>query len=98
MYNGLTFDDNFWDVDTSSSSYTPANGAQRVIIFRKNPGVEEVKIGGATYIWLKFEDPDGSQQIQGSYFKWAEEDWLESGAAYLSSAIVCATLLLTAIF
>jgi len=43
-----------------------------MILTRKNPGVEDVKIGGATYIGLRFQDADGVI-VDGGYFKWADE-------------------------
>jgi len=86
-------DAKYWDVDVANSSYE-SNGAQTMVLSRTNPGVEEIKIGGATYVWLKYKDADGDI-LAGDYYKWADEEsdgsislLTSSSAALLMSALL----------
>jgi len=54
-----TADDNYWDPVTTASKYE-ASGAQTMVLERKTPGVEQIKVGGATLVWVKYDDADGS--------------------------------------
>merc|ERR1719166_928810 len=48
-----TADDNYWDPVTTASKYE-ASGAQTMVLERKTPGVEQIKVGGATLVWVKY--------------------------------------------
>ena len=54
-----TADDNYWDPVTTASKYE-ASGAQTMVLERKTPGVEQIKVGGATLVWVKYDDADGT--------------------------------------
>jgi len=57
-----------------------------MVLERKQAGVEEIKAGGATLVWLKYEDDDGVQALGGSYYKWANAESSESDGAFSMSA------------
>jgi len=81
-----SLDAKYWDVDLTNSSYKPdENGAQTMLLKRTNPGVEDIKIGGATYVWLKYKDADG-EIMAGDYYKWADEESDGSTSLLASSA------------
>jgi len=80
----------FWDVDVSNSLYD--NGAQTMVLQRDNPGIEDVKIGGASYVWLKYKDADGSL-LGGDYYKWADGDDMDGALSlFTSSSLILATI------
>ena len=66
---------------------------------RKNAGVEEIKAGGASYVWLKYADDDGTQVIGGNYYKWADmETGGADGALALGTYAALAVAAVTALF
>ena len=61
---------------------------------RRNAGYEEVKIGGAVYVWLKYHDADGFL-LAGDYYKWADGDDSDGARSLL---LASTSLLITAVF
>ena len=61
-----------WQIDVGNTSYDESTGAISMIMKRKNPGIEEVKVGAAVFVGMRFKDNDG-MIVDGGYFKWAEE-------------------------
>ena len=86
----------FWKLDVTDSSYDDASGKMRVLMDRKNPGYMNLKVGGACYIGLRFQDSDGVQ-VDGGYFKWADEND-GSGTAALSMVSAVALAAVTLMF
>lgn len=85
----------------SKSSFDATNGAQTVVIERKNAGVEEIKVGGAALVWVKYQDGNGTPQvIGGSYYKWADEPSSEQddGASSLTATAALALAAIAALW
>ena len=83
--------DNIWELVPEKSTYS-TNGAQTTVLERATAGYEELKIGGAAYVWWSYTDTDGNMNGH-DYMKWADENNDEDGATGVATyaAIVMAT-------
>lgn len=91
----------YFKIDVDNSSYTEG-GAQVTQMERASAGVEELKLGAATYVAWQFQDTGGKQQ-DASYFKWGDmyddhahdhgDGHSHGGAAGLSMAAATAAIL-----
>mmetsp|Transcript_22779 Transcript_22779/g.28184 ORF Transcript_22779/g.28184 Transcript_22779/m.28184 type:complete len:163 (-) Transcript_22779:255-743(-) len=95
--NQQTTDDKYWDLDVAKSSYDTATPGQTIVLSRKNAGVEEIKIDGASYVWSRFKDSAGVV-TSGAYYKWAEEEHNSDGAASMATFAAVATAAIAALF
>ena len=96
--NNQPISDQYWDVVIASSSVN-STGAHTIVMERKQPGVEELKAGGAALVYLKFKDGDGVQNIGSSYAKWADEAAAQDdGAFYVSTAAALAAAVAATLF
>ena len=86
-------DAKIWHVVVGESKYA-TNGAQTTYLQRANPGVEDVKIGGAAYVWWSYDDVDGNIN-NGDYMKWARaDDDGATGVATYAAIVMAATFAL----
>jgi hypothetical protein len=96
--NNQPLDDKYWDVSVANSTVNKS-GAQSIVMERKQPGVEELKAGGAALVYLKFKDGDGIQNIGSSYAKWADASAaMDDGAFYVSTVAALAAAVAATLF
>jgi len=93
--NNATVDGYFWELGfgDGGSTYDKTSGQQYILLERTNPGTEELKIGGGTYVMVKFTDSDGDA-TSGSYLKWANMQESEDGSYAITTmgALLLATV------
>ena len=61
-----------------------------MVLARPDPGVEDLKIGGAIYVWLQYKDDDGSL-FAGDYYKWANTDDFDGAGGFMLSTALLIT-------
>jgi hypothetical protein len=88
----------WWTIDPANSSYSAANGAMTICLTRDVPGVEDVKIGGATYVGYSFKDGSTAATWKGDYVKWADLPSANTGATALTTYAAIAVAAIAALF
>lgn len=95
LANNATVDGYFWELGfgEGGSTYDADSGAEFILLERTNTGHENVKIGGGTFVGIRFEDDDGVTGA-GSYLKWADMSESEDGAYGIATmgALLVATV------
>ena len=96
--SGAAVDENFWDAVAANSAIGDDNSL-KLMLERKQPGVEQLKIGGAALVYLKFKDDNGVQKFTSTYAKWANAaDSATEDSAFAVSTAAVAVAAIAALF
>ena len=89
-------DAGFWSPDLANCKINDADiGGTRMAMTRSDAGVGEVKVGGASFMGVRFQDSNG-YQLAGSYVGWADEASEADGATSVTTfgALIAAAVAL----
>ena len=66
-------DAQYWALDAANTRYDSFMGAQTVTMRRTNPGKADIKVGGAVFCMIFFNDAAGAWN-EADYIGWASID------------------------